>query len=330
MAVLVVSQASSLPLALGSRLDVIGVGPSDVERWLETNSSPDAVIIDDSGGPEGSLRMAQRVRALDQWCPIVLLVSGDVLPSTDDTEPLHPLRLVRRPFTTARLVENLEALGAVLPTTPGPTLPPAEDALDATEVGLVDNSATPDVAPRRPLFRRRATRDAASPSPSLDHALATLLAADDLPSVADASGAVIDQVADALPTGTAIALLVADERGWRVAGGRGLRANELRAVLPHDHWLARRVDAAETAVIVDGTDVARQELQSAPLIHLDHWMATTLAKAESMVVLARMAEPSFTVEDALLVRDVARSSAPDLSRALLLRELARRLSDYRD
>jgi hypothetical protein len=126
---------------------------------------------------------------------------------------------------------------------------------------------------------------------------------------------------------TAIALLVADEDGWHVTGGRSLRPNEWRSVVPHDHWLARRVSGTESAVIVSGTDVARQELHSVPLIHLENWLATTAPDVPALIVLGRAAEPPFSLRDAFEVREAARPHIAELEHALLLQQLARRLDE---
>jgi hypothetical protein len=161
----------------------------------------------------------------------------------------------------------------------------------------------------------------------VDTAISTLLDDDDLPTLTDSAEAIVARLEEAFGAETAIAVLVAEDIGWRVAAGRGLRPNEVRHTIPSDHWLARRVDATETAVIVSGTDVARQELHEVPLIHLDNWLAATVSQGEAMLLLARNGEPAFTLADAVKARDVGLAGMGRLRRATRLRQLARHLSD---
>jgi hypothetical protein len=81
-------------------------------------------------------------------------------------------------------------------------------------------------------------------------------------------------------------------------------------------------------IIIEDTDIARQRLGGAPLSHLQQLMAVPIPAAEGLVLIARETEP-FTVEQLGAVADIAVGAAVILADALLVRDLARALSDFR-
>jgi hypothetical protein len=163
----------------------------------------------------------------------------------------------------------------------------------------------------------------------VESALQVLLSSESLPRVSEAAERIVVALGSVFGEHSMRALLVEDDDGWRVGAGVGLRGNERRLLVPANHWLVQRMTTGDSAVIVAGTDVARQELQAVPLIHAEHWLAVTLPAVAAIAVLAREAnEPPFTATDALTARDVASVVVPLLRQALLTRELARTLSPY--
>jgi hypothetical protein len=325
MAVLVVSPSSALTLGLGTRLTTLGVGPDDLERWLPTSPPLTGAVIDDALGPDVALASARLVRRSDTACPILLVVSAGVSPDRELVSGLEPVRLVRRPFTAAQLTAELEELSSQRPG--GQPEPP-------TLVAPRVESAPPPHEPSEPMPKASDERTShgpaatKAPSASVAAALATLLTGP-LVSLPEALADVLDTLEAAVSDETAMALMIEGPQGWEVAGGRGLRANERRVILAPSHWLSRKVASGEIAVVVSGTDIARQELQSVPLIALEYWMATSLPRTPLMVLLARGDGPPFTVADAMVARRATEPLADRVNEALLTRQVARRLEPYR-
>jgi hypothetical protein len=325
MAVLVVSPSSSLTVGLGARLTTVGVGPDDLERWLPTGPPLTGAVIDDALGTDVALASARLVRRSDTACPILLVVSAGVSPDRGLVSDLEPVRLVRRPFTAAQLTAELEELSSQM--LEGQPEPPAHvgPAVEPTPPPHEPSEIVPKASDER-LSQGPATTG--TPSASVTAALATILTAP-LVSLPEALASVLDALEAAFSEETAMALMIEGPQGWEVAGGKGLRSNERRVILAPSHWLSRKVAGGEVAVVVNGTDIARQELQSVPLIALEYWMATSLPRTPLMVLLARSDGPPFTVADAMLARRATEPLADQVNEALLTREVARRLESYR-
>jgi hypothetical protein len=220
---------------------------------------------------------------------------------------------------------------------PGPPLDPQleptpepDPVIDISEAAPVVAAAAPPTAGRR-LFGRRTTQQPATVAPppsATTQAIRVLATTDELASVSDVAEAVVSLLSEQM--GEGVALMVLDDIGWRVAAGRGLRPIETRGVLERRHWLAHRLESEQTAVVVSGTDLVRQDLRGVPLIHHEQWMATTIADAPAIIVRGREGDLPYTIEDALESRRQAAQLGRDLQAAIELRVLARRLAAYRD
>ena len=329
MPVVVVSRVPSLAAALASRLDAVGIEPDDLSAYLQSVDELSGAIVDCTS-TDMTMTVAGILREHDPWCPMILLLSGDRLPGHDDTDPLEPVRLVRRPFTTGTVIDHMTSMQRS-----SSVQRPAR----VDEPGAVDDAplAIPDVEPLAPQSRpqersrwgRRKPaqgRDTTSMSPR--DAVRVLLANGLPPPVSDAAEEIVQAVATLVTAETAIAVLVLEDHEWVVEAGRGLRPNEMRVPIGPSHWLTAHVKDRDTAVVVSGTDVARQELTNVPLIHLEYWMATTMHQSSVMVIVARGDKPEFEVADAVTLTDALHAHVRQLVEAQQLRALARRLLPY--
>jgi hypothetical protein len=126
------------------------------------------------------------------------------------------------------------------------------------------------------------------------------------------------------------AILVPDVGDWRVAAGVGLRPLETRYELHEDSWVVQQVAKAHKGVIVEESDVAREQLQGAPLASWRHLLAAPVRDVEAVILLARRDDPPFDEEDLAVLATLGNEAGPLLSAALDTRSLARHLYDFRD
>jgi hypothetical protein len=356
MTLLVVSTVTNLALALGTRADATGIEPADLDRFLADDPVLSGAVVDVGTGAAEVREIVAAFRGRDLSTPIVVIGDPAVLPD-GFADANSPLGFVTRPFTIERLLDSLRRLGvpaAVAPAAPPPTPtedddveqpqpqapeqmdmpasePPAADEPLAPVVAVTPPEAAPPSPPKRRglLGRSRGASDRAAPRMgAIEQAVSTLLATDELYSVAEVATAMVTLLRDEMDDD--VAVMVLDDDGWRVAAGSGLRPIEMRGVLPRAHWLAQRLESEQSAVIVDGTDLVRQQLSGVPLIHHNQWLATTLEQAPAMVVMGRQGDEAYDVEDALVVRALVAEPAAALGRATQLRRLARRLDPLRD
>lgn len=129
----------------------------------------------------------------------------------------------------------------------------------------------------------------------------------------------------------AAAVLVPDGPSWRVSGGVGLRPLERRLVLADEHWLVAEIALGGRAVLVEDTDVIRQQLSGAPLAAWRHLLAVPIPDVQGIVVLARGQEGgAFTDHELSTVIGPVREAAPLLGQAIEIRRLARLLGPLRE
>ncbi|GAB3263055.1 hypothetical protein [Kineosporia babensis] len=148
--------------------------------------------------------------------------------------------------------------------------------------------------------------------------------------VSDTSQVLADDVLERA-SADAAAVLVPDGEIWRVSGGVGLRPMERRLELTAAHWLITEVGGAGRAILVDDTDIVRQQLAGAPLAAWRHLMAVPVPDVRVIVVLARKEEgQAFTGSDLIAVHPPVRDSAVLLAQAIETRRLARALSSLRE
>jgi hypothetical protein len=127
----------------------------------------------------------------------------------------------------------------------------------------------------------------------------------------------------------AVALLVPDDAGWRVAGGVGLRPLEHRVVVPNDHWLVSHVVTAGQGLLADDTDAGRDRLTGVPLAAWRRVLAVPVPDVGGILVAARAEEP-FDAAALEVAAEVGREAGPLLRDAVAVRTLARALAPYAD
>jgi hypothetical protein len=139
-------------------------------------------------------------------------------------------------------------------------------------------------------------------------------------------------VDDAVVRGMADAgvLLVPDGVLWRVAAGIGIRPLEYRLQLAQDSWLIEKIASAGKGILIQDSDVARQNLRGAPLASREHLLAVPVPGIHAVLLLARDRDEPFTEQTLAELADLAIESAPLLQKAIDLRILARGLARHLD
>jgi hypothetical protein len=148
--------------------------------------------------------------------------------------------------------------------------------------------------------------------------------------VSDTAQVLADDVIERADADSA-AILVPDGPIWRVSGGVGLRPLERRLVLEDSHWLITEIGSAGRAVLIEDTDIIRQQLAGAPLAAWRHLLAVPVPDVRAIAVLARGQEGGpFTDRDLSAVIAPVREASPLLAQAIETRRLARLLSVLRE
>jgi hypothetical protein len=152
----------------------------------------------------------------------------------------------------------------------------------------------------------------------------------DLYGVVDTAQVLADDVVERADADAA-AVLVPDGGIWRVSAGVGLRPLERRLILDDTHWMITEIASTGRAVLVEDTDIVRQQLAGAPLAAWRHLLAVPVPDVRAAVILARGQEAGpFTDRDLTAVVPTVREAATLLAQALETRRLARILSGLRE
>ncbi|HST85804.1 MAG TPA: hypothetical protein VLL08_28970 [Kineosporiaceae bacterium] len=152
----------------------------------------------------------------------------------------------------------------------------------------------------------------------------------DLYSVSDTAQILADDVIERADADAA-AILVPDGPIWRVSGGVGLRPLERRLELSESHWLISEIGSGGRAVLIEDTDIIREQLSGAPLAAWRHLLAVPVPAVRGIVVLARGKEGGpFTDRDLSAVIAPVREAAALLAQAVDARRLARKLDPLRE
>jgi len=154
--------------------------------------------------------------------------------------------------------------------------------------------------------------------------------AHELYGVSDTSQVLADDVVERAGADAA-AVLVPDGSLWRVSGGVGLRPAERRLELAETHWLINEIGRGGRAVLIDDTDIVRQQLSGAPLAAWRRLLAIPVPDVQVVVVLARgdSGEP-FTDRDLSAVYPPISDCAVLLAQAIETRRLARSLAPFQE
>lgn len=225
-------------------------------------------------------------------------------------------RLSHRPATTdSTLADHHEPFDAAA----------LREAVAPAGADATATTVTPTPVPQQPLGASRTQVAAAGEIRQLVRSL--LSCADQLCDVRDAAAAVVDESL-AVSEATTGVLMLPDGDVWRVCGAVGVRPIEWRYIVEPDSWLATTVIDGARGVIVQDSDIARQRLGGAPLVHHTQLLAVPVPGARGLVMVARDTTP-FTEDQLDAVARVAEDAGPLLSDALAVRFLARALSDFR-
>lgn len=111
--------------------------------------------------------------------------------------------------------------------------------------------------------------------------------------------------------------------------GISLRPLEHRLTLGGDDWIVKEVVDARQALLIAGSDIARQRLAGVPLASWEHLLAAPVGKGPGLVVLARTTR-AFEEELLETLRPLDEEAAELFASALSLRRLARALNRYVD
>jgi len=94
--------------------------------------------------------------------------------------------------------------------------------------------------------------------------------------------------------------------------------------------LVENVASGGKGIIIEDSDIARQNLRGSPLASRAHLMAVPVPQVHAVLVLARDREEPFTERALGALAGLADESGPLLQQAIDLRSLARSLSRHVD
>jgi hypothetical protein len=254
----------------------------------------------------------------------------------------------RRPLLTGRRGRGLRPSlggradtgqsGVTMPAPPQPEVEARRAAPPSGEVDQLLFAAEPEPDPLASELEQRLDAQVAAGAlgvaggqPATPELVRMLLERiTELYGVGDTAQALADDVVERADADAA-AVLVPDGGVWRVAAGVGLRPLERRLVLDQTHWMIAEIANPGRAVLIEDTDIVRQQLAGAPLAAWRHLLAVPVPDVRAAVVLARGQEAGpFTDRDLTAVVPTVREAATLLAQAIEVRELARRLSQLRD
>jgi hypothetical protein len=221
---------------------------------------------------------------------------------------------------------------------PQPEPEPYRDPTPSDELDPLLFGAPPEPDPLASALEQRLDAQAAAgalgvaggqpPTPELVRMLLERMT--ELYGVGDTAQVLADDVVERADADAA-AVLVPDGGVWRVSAGVGLRPLERRLVLDPTHWMISEIADPGRAVLIEDTDIVRQQLAGAPLAAWRHILAVPVPEVRAAVVLARGQEAGpFTDRDLTAVVPTVREASTLLSQAIEVRDLARRLAHLRD
>lgn len=302
MKVLVASRGPTLATIIASAgHDVVEARPGDARGWVESGGSPDAdVALVDLPDLDLATAVIEHLQRSRTRLPIVVVEHDApewVVTDLSVCETLTP------PLSRASVLAALST--AVTPSVP---------ASSASGPGPTDGAAT--------------SANLAGVDVAQRYVDALLAGVDDLLGLEEVSLAVCEQAAEAVGA-DAVALLVPDDRVWRVSGGVGVRPLEARIVIEPDHWLVTQMLKHLRGAVIDRSDVARSRLMNAPLASRQHLVIVTNQRLE-IIVIAGRAAGEFAPADLTTLGALMTEAEPAMDDALALRALARRLARYQD
>jgi hypothetical protein len=200
------------------------------------------------------------------------------------------------------------------------TLPQVENPIRARHVGT---------GPRHSKRSPPGVSVDTLPTPVSDLVAALLRRSNELRTLAEVGHVVVSALMSETRA-EACCLLVEDRRRWQVVGSQGLRQLEQRLSLGDDHWLVQEIVRRRRAVVIDDSDLAREELRAAPLASWRSVLVEGTPSATALIICARSDRSGFTRADIKRVSQLCAESDQLVLAARDLRELARALNPYAD
>jgi hypothetical protein len=217
--------------------------------------------------------------------------------------------------TTGKHRVDVDALRRTLPQLPTLVVNNAtRSEIEAALTKLLGTRPEPAAAPPRRPSPAELVRDLTK-------------AAESLFTVDDAAHAAVSEAIERTASDAGL-VLVADGPAWRVSGGVGLRPVELRARVDMDAWLVVEATCHDW-VVVDNAGRVHPQLQGAPLARYPCLLAVALPGADGILVLGRETPP-YTDDEINAILGMTAEAAGLLNEALDVRDLARRLAEFRD
>lgn len=287
----------------------------DVRAWVEQGTLPHTdMLVVEVGSTDETDRLISL--AVDGESPVGVVTTA-LVPAWEGRESV---RAVDPPLGRHTLVTAIESLRRQQPSherAADPASPPASGASAVPAAPTPPENPRGSESPPRPESLLR--------SGSLIGLLEQL--AEEM-TVGEVATEVCALVTDSQRAEVA-ALLLPDNRRWRVSGGSGLRPLEHRVELDAGHWLVREMLASTRGAVVDRSDVARAHLHNVPVSSREQLAFVTHRALQAVLVVGRDAG-AFDADDLTYLVQVLDEAEPPLRRALELRELARGLSQFRD
>lgn len=301
MKVLVASRGPTLATIIASAgHDVVEARPGDARGWVENGGNPSAdVALIDLPDLDLATALVDHLQRSTTRIPIVV-VEHDA-PEWVVTD-LSVCATLAPPLSRASVLAALST-----------ALAPGVEHGPHDRLPLSGASASPDV-------------DVADSAQR--HVDALLGVVHHLLGLDEVGQAVCEQAAEAVGA-DAVALLVPDDRVWRISGGVGVRPLEQRIIVQADHWLITHMMTHTRGAVIDRSDVARARLMNTPLASRQQLVIATNQRLEAIAIAGRAAA-AFTATDLSVLNSLMTEAEPALRDALALRTLARRLARYQD
>lgn len=306
-------------------LEDVPLPPSIVARDVQPEPEPTAVAAVEPL-PEPEPAAAAAVEPLPKPPPAAVAVNEPASATDAEQSSLSAVPRTRRstrlPVSAAGTA--LKDLEALRPTTTAPApqtvepLPPrrAETAAGKPKVG---RPSPVTATPSAPV----ASDDAIALVRHLSRLVSKLYG------VPETAEVIVTDAVDRT-NADAGALLVPDDGCWRVSAGVGLRPLEHRYELHADSWLVQQVAHYHKGAIVEESDVAREQLQGAPLASWRHLLAAPVPQVAALLILARREDPPFDESDLAALASLGSEAGPLLAAAIDTRSLARSMWEFRD
>jgi hypothetical protein len=255
-------------------------------------------------------------------------VPSDLAPVSSDVAPTgHP--------TAQSAPSDTRTLPPLPRTQRTRRLPATASSTSRSEIEALRPSTVPTVPERRGQHDSGAVPEAPeAPRPSRDDGVELVRrlrrVVDSLFGVRETAEVIIADAVERTGADAGAVMVPDDDGAWRVAAGVGLRPLEHRYELDTRSWVVREVARAHQGVIVEDSDIARDQLQGAPLASWRHLIVAPVPQVGAVLLLARKGDPPFDENDLTLLAALGEEAGPLLAAAVDTRSLARELAEFGD